>query len=36
LRQTVKTSLNLEMAATERMIQFALKVKPDIATLGCF
>jgi len=33
LRQTVKTSLNLEMAATERMIQFALKVKPDIATL---
>jgi len=33
LRQTVKTHLNLEMAATEKMIQFALKVKPDIATL---
>lgn len=33
LRQTVKTSLNLEMAATEEMIKIALDVKPDISTL---
>jgi pyridoxine 5-phosphate synthase len=33
LRQVVKTSLNLEMAATEEMLQIALKVKPDMVTL---
>ncbi|HDD43289.1 MAG TPA: pyridoxine 5'-phosphate synthase [Candidatus Desulfofervidus auxilii] len=33
LRQTVKTSLNLEMAATEEMIKIALDIKPDISTL---
>jgi pyridoxine 5-phosphate synthase len=33
LRETVKTRLNLEMAATAEMIAFALEVKPDIATL---
>ncbi len=33
LRKTVKTRLNLEMAATQEMIQFALRVKPDIVTL---
>jgi len=33
LRQTVRTHLNLEMAPTEEMIQFALKVKPDYVTL---
>jgi pyridoxine 5-phosphate synthase len=32
LRQTVKTKLNLEMAATEEMIQTALRIKPDVAT----
>src|SRR5271170_7213746 len=29
LRKKVKTRLNLEMAATEEMIRFALKIKPD-------
>ena len=33
LRKSVKTKLNLEMAATEEMIRFALKVKPDQVTL---
>jgi pyridoxine 5-phosphate synthase len=33
LRKKVKTRLNLEMAATEEMIRFALKVKPDQVTL---
>lgn len=33
LRQTVKTSLNLEMAVSSEMIDIALDVKPDIATL---
>ena len=33
LRKKVKTRLNLEMAATEEMIRFAIKVKPDQATL---
>ena len=33
LRQLVKTTLNLEMAATDAMIGFALDVKPDLVTL---
>jgi pyridoxine 5-phosphate synthase len=33
LRETVKTRLNLEMAATEEMVRIALDVKPDTATL---
>ncbi|RQW82554.1 MAG: pyridoxine 5'-phosphate synthase [Geobacter sp.] len=33
LRQTVKTKLNLEMAATAEMIDIALVVKPDMCTL---
>jgi pyridoxine 5-phosphate synthase len=33
LRQTVRTVLNLEMAATEEMIAFALDVHPDLCTL---
>lgn len=33
LRQTVKTRLNLEMAATEEMVGIALSVKPDMCTL---
>jgi pyridoxine 5-phosphate synthase len=33
LRKTVRTKLNLEMAATDEMIRFALKVKPDQVTL---
>ena len=33
LRETVKTRLNLEMAATEEMVRIALEVKPDTATL---
>ncbi len=33
LRQTVKTSLNLEMAVSSEMINIALDIKPDIATL---
>ena len=32
LRQTVKTKLNLEMAAVEEIIKIALEVKPDIVT----
>lgn len=33
LRQEVKTSLNLEMAATAEMIRIAAEVKPDTVTL---
>lgn len=33
LRETVKTKLNLEMAATEEMISVAIEVKPDMVTL---
>ncbi len=33
LRETVTTRLNLEMAAAEEIVQIALKVKPDEATL---
>lgn len=33
LRQTVKTKLNLEMAATPEMVETALRIKPDVATL---
>ncbi len=33
LRQTVKTRLNLEMAASEEMVGIALSVKPDVCTL---
>ncbi len=33
LRRTVKTRLNLEMAATEEMTGIALKIHPDCATL---
>jgi pyridoxine 5-phosphate synthase len=33
LRQTVRTKLNLEMAATQDMLRTALTVKPDQATL---
>ncbi len=33
LRQTVKTKLNLEMAATQEMVKIALEVKPDTVTL---
>lgn len=33
LRRTVKTRLNLEMAATREMVQIALKIKPDLVTL---
>ncbi|ABB32114.1 pyridoxal phosphate biosynthetic protein PdxJ [Geobacter metallireducens RCH3] len=33
LRQTVKTKLNLEMAATAEMVAIALSVKPDMCTL---
>jgi pyridoxine 5-phosphate synthase len=33
LRETVRTQLNLEMAATEEMVKIALEVKPDYVTL---
>ena len=33
LRQTIKTRLNLEMAATPEMLGVALEVKPDLVTL---
>ncbi len=33
LRETVRTRLNLEMAATAEMVQIALEVKPDYVTL---
>ncbi len=33
LRKTVKTRLNLEMAATKEMVRIAVEVKPDMVTL---
>jgi pyridoxine 5-phosphate synthase len=33
LRQTVKTKLNLEMAATLEMVNIALRIRPDMVTL---
>ncbi|MBN2125942.1 MAG: pyridoxine 5'-phosphate synthase [Deltaproteobacteria bacterium] len=33
LRQTVKTKLNLEMAAVEEMVNIALEIRPDLVTL---
>lgn len=33
LRQTVRTRLNLEMAATREMVAFARRIRPDQATL---
>lgn len=33
LRRTVKTKLNLEMAATQEMVRIALRVKPEQVTL---
>lgn len=33
LRELVKTSLNLEMAATEDMVAIAISIRPDTATL---
>lgn len=33
LRQTIQTKMNLEMAATEEIIQIALDIKPDMITL---
>ena len=33
LRETIKTKLNLEMAATEQMKKVALKVRPDVVSL---
>ena len=33
LRQTVRSHLNLEMAATDEMVNIALEIKPDYVTL---
>ena len=33
LRETVKTKLNLEMAVADAIVQFAMKIKPDMVTL---
>ena len=33
LRRTIKTKLNLEMAATPEMVATALRIKPEVATL---
>lgn len=33
IRQTVKTKLNLEMAATQEMVRIALRIKPEQVTL---
>ena len=33
LRKTIKTRLNLEMAATDEMVSIALQIKPDMCTL---
>lgn len=33
LRQTIKSKLNLEMAAVEEMVEIALKTRPDLVTL---
>ena len=33
LRETIKTRMNLEMAATEEMFDIAMDIKPEIVTL---
>jgi pyridoxine 5-phosphate synthase len=33
LKQVVKTHLNVEMAATEEMIEIAMRIRPDVVTL---
>ena len=33
LRETVQSTLNMEMAATEEMIRIATEIRPDVATL---
>ncbi len=33
LRETVKTRLNLEMAATDEMVAIAMEIKPDMVTI---
>jgi len=33
LRQTIKTKLNMEMAAVEEMVEIAVKTRPDLVTL---
>src|SRR5438067_1417806 len=33
LKQVVATHLNLEMAATDEMVEIALRIKPDVVTL---
>ncbi|MCK4846670.1 MAG: pyridoxine 5'-phosphate synthase [Deltaproteobacteria bacterium] len=33
LRRTIKTDLNLEMAATPEMLKIAMEIKPDLVTL---
>jgi pyridoxine 5-phosphate synthase len=33
LRKTIKTKLNLEMAATAEMVKIAVKIRPDMCTL---
>lgn len=33
LRRTVRTKLNLEMAVAEEIVEFALRIRPDMATL---
>src|SRR5689334_5914604 len=33
LRQTIRSTMNLEMGATDEMIGIALEVKPDLVTL---
>jgi pyridoxine 5-phosphate synthase len=33
LRETIKTKMNLEMAATKEMVEIAQKIKPDVVTL---
>jgi pyridoxine 5-phosphate synthase len=33
LRETVRTKLNMEMAATDEMLRIALEIKPDFSTL---
>ncbi len=33
LRKTIKTKMNLEMAATKELVEIAQKIKPDVVTL---
>lgn len=33
LRQTVKTRLNMEMAAVDEVVEIALEIRPDLVTL---